>query len=378
MDRGQATTEYVGAVTLVAVILTIAGAVAAPDLPRALAHHLRVALCIAGGDVCRAADARRAGLEPCVVGAESGHRGDRVTIALVSYGHRKRFAVERRSDGSARVSVAEEDGGGLIAGVGVDLERHVSAGAEAGATIGFTSGAAWELADEAALERFLRGVRRGPRMGLDLAVRGAPAPTEVFRAGTGSVRAEAGLQLLGLDQPVAEAAGHAVLGRRTRAGRTTWFVDAGHVGPRLFGGLIPEVPLGRPGAWVLELGRRPQELRLVTAVPGAGGTTVEIDARLDLGVPANAAVVRDLLARPSRERARAIGRHFLAAGVVERRTYRVRELAGDPDVALKLGFVGYEHDGGGEERTLVAADVLRDGTVARRQDCLGAPPQSRA
>ena len=46
----MATTEYAGVVTLVALVLGGATSVAAPDLPETLAHHVRVGLCIVGGD----------------------------------------------------------------------------------------------------------------------------------------------------------------------------------------------------------------------------------------------------------------------------------------------------------------------------------------
>jgi hypothetical protein len=371
MERGQTTIEYVGVVGLVGLVMTIASAVAAPDLPRTVAHHVRVGLCIVGGDICRAADARRAGLEPCVTSADSGQGGGGATIAMVSYGRERGFAIERRSDGTRRVLVTADDNGGVSAGVGFRLGPDIDVSAEAGGSIGFASGAAWELPDEAALRRFLKGVKPGPRMGYDLAVRGVRPPTERYRGGSGSVRAGAGLRLLGFDQPLATAHGRGVIGRRTRDGRTSVFMDASHVGPSLFGGLIEEVKVGRPGSWILELGRRPHELRLQTTIPGDGDTRVEIEARLDLAVPENAAVVRDLLARPSPERARAIGRHMLAAGTVERRVYRVRELPGGPDIALKVAFFGGEVSGSEEERTLVAAEVLRDGTTTRRADCLG-------
>lgn len=368
MQRGQASADYIGIVAIVALVLTAAGAVAAPDLPGTVARQVRVALCIVGGDVCRASDARRAGLEPCVTRVREGANRTRVNVTIVSYGTGKAFAVERRSDGSARVAIASHDDGGLVAGVGVKLGPHLDVGGEVSGALGWSSGYAWEFPDEAALARFLGGVRQAPGViGWDLLRKGAGTPTERFSAATGSTGAQAGARILGLKQPLGTAGGRGAIGRRARRGQTTWYFDARHDGPSLFGGILPELQL-RPGAaYVLELRDRPRRLRLATSLPDG----VELEARLDLTRPANAAVARELLSRPTPARARALGRHLAEHGTVERRVYRVRTLASDPDLALKLGVAGVEHGGTAQERTLVAAEVLRPGSAARRADCLG-------
>jgi hypothetical protein len=371
--RGQASADYIGVIGLVALVLTLAGAVAAPDLPGAVAHHVRVGLCIVGGDVCRAADAERQGLEPCVLRVHGGDKHTRVNVTILSYGTGKGFAIERRSDGSAHVVATSDSEGGAVAGVGIRLGPQVDVGAEAGGAVGWASGIGWEFPDEAELQRFLQGVEQSPgRLAWDAVKRHGRKPTERFEAGTGDIRAGAGASVFGVEQALAAGGGRGALGRRLRAGGgTTWYFDARHVGPRLFGGLIAEVEIGRPGAWTLELSDRPRELRLRTTLPRTGARQVELEARLDLRVAGNRAVARDLLARPSLARARALGRHVAEHGTVERREYRVRELRGDPDVAVKLGIAGLDHSGSGYERTLEAAEVLRAGGRARRADCLG-------
>lgn len=367
--RGQASTEYVGVVALVALVLAAGGAVAAPALPAALQHHLRVGLCIVGGDVCRASDARAAGLEPCVLRSRAADRRTRVNLTVLSYATGDALTIERRSDGSRRVAFSRSDGGGVVVGAGVRLGAQVEVGAEASGGIGWTSGYAWELPDESALRRLLKGVRAQPgKLGWDLARRGGtPPPTERFAAVTGHTGAAAGAQILGLDQPLLTAGGGGALGRRVRGGRTSWYFDASHEATRLFGGLVPGVELHRGGTWVLELSDRPRALRLTTALPGG----VEIEARLDLTEPANAAAARDLLRRPSRARAQALGRHFLAHGTVERRRYRERERPTNPDLAVKLGVAGVDLRDADRERTLVNAEILRPTGNARRADCLG-------
>lgn len=370
---GQASTEYVGVVGLVALVLSVAGAVAAPDLPSTVARHVRVALCIVGGDVCRAGDARRAGLEPCVVSVREADRHTTINAAVLTYGSGKGYAIERRSDGTRRVLVTNSNEGGLTAGAGVKLGAHVAVGAEVSGAVGWSSGYGWDFPDEPALQRFLAGVRQSPgRLAWDLAKKRVRPPTERYEAATGDLSSGIGANALGLEQVLAAASGRAALGRRRGSGgRTSWFFDAGHDGPRLFGGIIPGIELRGPGAWVLELSNRPKELRMSTAAAPAAGRVAEVEARLDLRVPANAAVARELLSGPTPARAGAIGRHMLAAGTVHRREYRVRELPSEPEVAVKLGLAGVDHSGTAQERTLVAADVLRAGSPARRADCLG-------
>ena len=362
MERGQASIEYVGAVALVALALSAAATVLAPDLPKSLVHHLRVGLCIVGGDVCRATDAERAGLEPCVTRAREGDKRSRITIAALSYGNGKAFTVERRSDGSARVTLASGDEGGAGVGVGLKLGRHARLGGDLGGAVGFTVGYAWELPDEAALGRFLKGVKQTPgRIGWDLVRKGSiPRPAERFRAVTGSAGAEAAAEILRFDEPLLSKRGRAAIGRRTRGGRTSWYFDATDAGSHLFPG-APD------GTWAIELSEHPRELRITSQLAG----DTEIEARLDLVPEANAAVARALLQRPSPARARALGRHLAEHGVVERRRYRVRELPSDPDLGVKLGVLGVEHGGEARERTLVSAEVLRPGGSARRADCLG-------
>jgi hypothetical protein len=366
--NGQASTEYIGVVGLVALVLSLAGA-AAPDLPAKVARQIRVGLCAVGGDVCRASDARRLGLAPCVTRIREADRRTKVNLMVLSYTTGAAFGIDRRSDGSARVWISQSDEGGVSAGVGLKLGAHADVGAEIGGGLGWTSGAAWELPDERSLQRFLSGIRRSPgAAGFDLARRpGTPRPSERFRAATGSTAAEAGAKVFGLRQPIAVAGGRGALGRRTRGGTTSWYFDAGHQGPKLFGGLIPGVEVNESGAWILELSDRPRELRLTTTLPKG----VELEARLDLTQPANAAVARELLRRPTPARAAALGRHFLEHGTVERRTYRTRALPSEPDFALKVGLGGIDHGGSAQERTLVAAELLRPGSAARRADCLG-------
>jgi hypothetical protein len=195
-------------------------------------------------------------------------------------------------------------------------------------------------------------------------------PSERFVAGTGEIRVDAGAKSPTIEQALVSGSGRGAIGRRIRpGGATTWYFDASHAGPKLFGGIVPEVELKRGGKWMLELGEG--SLRLRTVLPPSDGHQVELEARLDLREPANAAVARALLSRPSPARARALGVHIAEHGTVERREYRVRKLPAEGGVSLQMGVAGVDHSGSVQERTLVAADVLRPGSRARRADCLG-------
>jgi len=62
---GQATTEYIAAIALIAVLLVFAApAVGAPSIASTVVQQMRRALCIAGLDICDARMAAEAGLAP--------------------------------------------------------------------------------------------------------------------------------------------------------------------------------------------------------------------------------------------------------------------------------------------------------------------------
>ena len=86
---GQATTEYIAAIALIAVILALAApAVGAPSIASAVVHQMQRALCIAGLDICDARMAADAGLAPCPMKTDvTGHEGA-VTVFSIKLGNR--------------------------------------------------------------------------------------------------------------------------------------------------------------------------------------------------------------------------------------------------------------------------------------------------
>jgi hypothetical protein len=385
-QRGQASADYIAVVAVVATVLLAVGAAARmPELPGTVVQTVRTGLCIVGGDVCRASDARAEGLEPCVVRGHEGLRHSSITFLFARVSQDRGYAVELRSDGTSRVVATE--GSALAASGEPALRLGASVAVKAGGQIGLVwrSGQAWELPDRASLERLLAQAKGRPGEMADRIRRGAtpmPAPTERFFEGGDMGELTAGAQVFSVRQPVLSGAARHAIGRRVRAGRTSWYFDASGDGPRLFGGLLPGVELKGKSAWTLEVtegpGHRPERLQLQTAIPGKRANEIEeLSASLDLTIPANAAAARDLLALEREHtplalaRARAVGRHLLRAGTIERRLYRVRARPSDFDAELSIGVFGGEHTGDAHQRDLVAAEVIRDGGRARRADCVG-------
>lgn len=387
--RGQASTDYLGLLAVVVVLLGGAGAAMRLDVPGAVAHTVRVALCIVGGDVCRAADARAAGLEPCVVRSRAGTRRTSVTFLFLRVGDTGGYLVERRSDGSRRVVATRgrDLSASVRAGLRVGPYVDVSAGGSGG--VRWASGAAWELAGEADLRELLARVHGSPAALADAGVRAVervPPPTESFREGGEMADLSAEVTAGGVRQPLLTGGRRQALGRRVRGSLTTWYFDATHDGPRLLGGLLPEVAVQGRGGWVLEVtedaSHRATRMVLRSTLPARGDRMVEIDAALDLTRPGNAAAARDLLTLGrgpgplALARARAVGRHLLEAGTVERRTYRLSDAPSGPDVAVDVAAFGGEHAHTVQERRLIEAEVIRPGRRARRADCLGLGPPS--
>jgi len=383
-SSGQASTDYLAVLAVVVVLLGGAGAAVQLDLPRSVVHSVRVALCIVGGDVCRAADARAQGLAPCVVRSRAGTRRTSVTFLFVRAGETGGYLVERRSDGTRRVvaSYGRDLSASAKAGLRVGPYVDLSVGGSRG--VRWASGAAWELAGDDELQALLKRVHGRPAALADADVRAigrVPPPTERFREGGEmgelSVDATAG----GVRQPLIAGGNRRALGRRTRGNLTTWYFDATNDGPRLFGGLLPEVAVQGRGGWVLEVtedaAHRAVRMTLRSTFAAQPDRIVELEAALDLTRPGNATAARDLLALErsltplSLARARAVGRHLLEAGTVERRIYRTADAPSDPDLAVDVAAFGAEHAHTVQERLLVDAEVVRLGRRARRADCIG-------
>lgn len=373
---GQAAADYVALVCLVAVVLAGTGAaVGGPTggIASAVVRQVRVAVCIAGGDVCRTADAEALGLAPCVMRAERFDRrwsaSGLVFTAFQAHGS----AIERRSDGRITVTVSHDRQGGAGARAAARL-GPVQASAGAHATTGWRSGMAWELDGPRALRRFLKRAPAPHRLehDADWRRRGLPPPDARFLAGGASARLDAVVEA-GVVVPVLAAGGEAALGRRTGPDGTAWFFDVPAASARLLGAGLPQAELAGVGPWSMEVAAD-RDGRARTLVLRSRGTTArrdeeaELTRTVDLTSARAAAAVRDLL-DPARTAAAA--RVLATSGTLQRDVYRVRELDSAADIELSAIVAGIGHADARTQRRLVASTVTGAGVpAARRADCL--------
>ena len=166
---GQASAEYVALLLWPRCSGRARAAVAVPGVGERLVRTVRTGICIAGGDVCRSADARAAGLPPCVTRERSRRQETTIDIAVVRLGGNGEWQLALRSDGTAAVTRLAEAAGGATAGVGVTFSPPSSSSAcRAPSTAGYRGGKAWRFPDARAATAFLaaRGARwrrRGAR-----------------------------------------------------------------------------------------------------------------------------------------------------------------------------------------------------------------------
>lgn len=372
--RGQASLEYVAALALLVLLLAGAGAaVAAPDLPGAVVHQMRVALCIVGGDICRASDAERRGLEPCVVAGEDHERETGVTALSLRTGDGQRWTLLRRSDGSFQLSAGSGTTLGVEGGAEVAL-GPVQAGATGTAAVTFRSGLVWDLADQAALDRMLDRIQ-----GFDLANvfellhAGFPTPTAAYQEGGGGLGGE--LTLKAAEELSGGADTRAIIGRRRAADSTTFYLDLGANSASSLADLVPGLDRHARVLAEYRTGASPS-LTLRTTTRGRGDEETETEMRLPLEDPADAAAARRLAFLNLDDPTFAL-RDVLARarehGTVQRLRYVTKRDDGDWAYGAALGVkLGLDHSESVLRRQLVDARVLDGGpTPARRADCLG-------
>jgi hypothetical protein len=381
---GQATTEYIAAIALVAALLAVvAPAVGAPDLGRAVVAKMRLALCIAGADICDARMAADAGLAPCPMGsAVTGHELS-ATVFSLDVGHRTTLTVTERSDGS--VGVVRTVGGhaGVSGGAGGGAGAgpiSVGTGADGAARLRFQASRGWEFPSRAAAARFLEHAVlhtfKASRF---------PASWHSVEGGeelAGQVGASLGGNGGGDATAVAlsASAGQALGGRIGRDGVVTLYGRVGVEGEVSLP-FVPAVGPGRVETLVeYTVDRRgPRELAFRTAVPQslAGTRIAETVFRLDLRVPGNLAVARSLVDAAWPWPPAVLGRlgavfeRIGSHGTVER---FVSDVEDEGWGASGSGKAGIQFGGGFKRidvrRRLVEAGARVGGQIRRRQDCV--------
>lgn len=128
-DHGQSTIEWLAIVTLVSTLFGLGAALAQADsVGRRITREFARALCIVRDGDCQRDH------EPCVVSATGDRATFKAGVLFVRLGYDRYALVERRSDGTYAISIANAGSAGLA------LEGGAKAGAHFG-KVGFTLGA---------------------------------------------------------------------------------------------------------------------------------------------------------------------------------------------------------------------------------------------
>jgi hypothetical protein len=368
-DSGQATLEYVALLALLAAILAGAVALTSPALGSSVIATIRTGLCIVGGDVCRAADAAAAGLEPCLTDERWQRQDTTLDIAVVRIGAQGEWQLAVRSDGTATVTRLEGTDGGVTAGAGVTFSPlGVDAAVSGAMTLGYRGGEAWSFADARSAAAFLARARS------DADAKAARPPTVRWHGLGAEAGGEAAVAVADLASAGLDVGADATLGLRTEGARRTLALAVGRSDLRLFADL-PGFPAaaGATGEAVAEVtwvGGRAEELVLRTA-RAAGDRREEYTARLPLTDPAARAAAEAAL-RPGGGGMAALAAQIARAGVLEHATYRVQERRRGISVSGRLGVaLGFEHERvSGERRLTGATTIVRGGPPQRRLDCV--------
>jgi hypothetical protein len=357
---GQASLEYVAALSLVAAVLVIAApAVGAPSLASGVARAVRLGICVVAGDVCTRGEAAAAGLPPCELDSATRGYDARLTLFSIELGTKDVLTGVRFSDGS--VSLAWSKSGSLGGSGGFGIESSlIDVGVDGGLRAKVTAMRGWRFADEATARRFAAGL---PASAAD--ERRWPAAWHTVEGG---VDAEAGARasVRGLDLAELGIASEDLAGARiARDGTTTLYLAVSLDGPE---GGVPGFPtVGRGKASAIEeltIGREgPRSVALRTVVPGARGSRLaETVYRLPLhgGSPPPPWEIAE---RARRE------------GAVERNRYAYSDASRGASGAIALGIeLGADVEVVDVRRTLVDATARTPGSARERSrfDCLDA------
>jgi hypothetical protein len=364
-SRGQASTEYVAILLVVAGLLAVA-AVAVPGVGERVGAALRTAICIAGGDVCRGSDAAAAGLHPCVTRARSSRAETAVDIAIVRLGENGEWQLALQSDGTALVSRLDEAEAGLVAGVGFTFSPvGIDASLDGSIVGGYHGGRAWRFDDARAAAASIE--RGGPMRPPDVSWHALGGHADGY-AGFDSA---AELARAGLTASFASA-----LGVRDDGARRTLTLDLGLEEPAV-GVDLPGFPAspGELRKLVAEVTWERGDLRelALRTATGGGGRLEELTGRLDMRERSNRAFAARLLGAPTPARLRALWSRIASHGVVEFGRYELGERRRGFNVAGRLGVAfGMTHQRISSVRRLVDALAWADGgRPQRRFDCLG-------
>jgi hypothetical protein len=388
--RGQATTEYVALVALVAVMLALAAGLTSGGIGGQVLAGIQRGLCAVAVAGCPRPEPRRADLAACPVERATRSEDLATTIAVLQLGASGALTAVRLSDGRVTITLTHGSKAGAAAEFGARLRvgaRTLGGRVGAVAGVGWTSGRSWTFTDAAAARRFVATYGRKATIGGRLldSVRSRcsllcdalgwephaelPVPDEEYAEAGPTVALTAALGL----PPSVSAGAHAkaLLGRRERRdGARAWYL-------RLDGAVTAALGLSNAmlGAGVdsggeavasyeLDARGRPRELRIMSARAARGDATltrkvgagraslaagaaavVEVEATLDLREAANRRAAADLLgaltdpgaAATLPLRARTVGERLARRAQIDRRTFAVTRTGTGFGAGVALG-----------------------------------------
>jgi|GEM_PF-1467164 len=119
-DAGQGTVEWVGLVAAIATLVFAGAALAqAPFVAHTVTRQVSRALCIVRGGDCRRDQ------QPCTLASATSGGGLSVSIAFIEIGGDRTMAIERRSDGTALVTVIDGSTAAIRAAAGLEADVAV-------------------------------------------------------------------------------------------------------------------------------------------------------------------------------------------------------------------------------------------------------------
>jgi len=416
--RGQATSEYVALVLLVAVVLALAAGLTSGGIGGQVLAGLQRGLCTVSGTACPRVEPPGPDLAPCPVERTTRRESLDGAVDFLDLGSSGTLTTVRGSDG--RVTVSLVDGSAVRAEAGLGL--HVSVGGRAGGEVtadlgaSFASGRSWTLPSAAAARAFVDRYGSKATIGgkaVDELRSGCsilcdavgwrphaelPPPDETYTAQGGLADLKVPLIVA-----TAEASGGALVGARTRRdGSSTWFLqlDVAYGLRAVLGDDALTAGRQRQAvvSYSLDAQGHPSQLvihavtrtggRVTLAgsrgglsgkLGGGGQLVTELDGTLDLHDAQNRAAadafvkaLKDPLATGElRRRAAALHERIADAGIVDRRTYAMTSSSFGLGAKLAVGAqLGADFERQQEGMRLVSAETRLPGLpFLPRDDC---------
>lgn len=413
--RGQATSEYVALVLLVAVVLALAAGLTSGGIGGQVLAGMQRGICRVTGTICPPPEPPRPDLAPCPLERTTRSESLDGAFEVVHLGRSGTLTTSRASDGRVTVSLLDKTTLGPEAGLGLHVSKRRRLGVEArvGLAASVASGRSWTLPDAAAARAFIG------RYGSKATVRGQAV--DLLRSGCSLLCDVAGWSphaklppadehymahggLLGLKVPkLFDGSADALIGARTRRdGTTTWFVQIGQK--------LDVVPAFRKAA--VRAGRQRQTVvsysvdadghpiqlvvhgvtwtgatlavsgshkGLTGRLGGGGQFLTELDGTLDLRDAWNRAVAdafMKALKHPwkmgeLRQRAAVLHQQIAAAGIVDRRTYALTSSTNAIGAKVAIGAqLGADFERTHEGMRLLSAETRLPGLpFLPRDDC---------